>query len=220
MFSCACSLRSTQCAALIALATAAGIMRIEPTLPEAPASPVAGKQGSAMESRGSENAPNYFQASIERHAPWIKLMEFATEVVGEDVASVTSFTAPPCFAPGVFSPRVAFPALSARQHSYPFAVGPPHCEFIWNPRVADTSVSGDSATRRMLVSRVAAQLSARSSARLTRNENPVPPSARAFFKPSSALRGEPEDFFPRHPACYPARIHCRSRNALIPLIHA
>lgn len=49
MFPCACSLRSTQCAALIALATAAGLARIDDSYSPAPTAPQSGS--SAVEYR-------------------------------------------------------------------------------------------------------------------------------------------------------------------------
>lgn len=194
MFSCACSLRSTQCAALIALAAAAGIMRIETAHPEAPEAPRNSEGVSATEVVVSAESARYYHASAENQAPWLRLIELTTDVANEAVAEVTWVTAPSIRSSGRFTSADDVVTLSPRQHSYPFAVGPPDRGSTWIRRVADTRVSGDSAARRTFFSRVAAVWLVGFSAPLLRHENRVPFLAREFFEPSSAPRGEPEDF--------------------------
>jgi hypothetical protein len=96
-------------------------------------------------------------------------------------------------APIWFAPLV--PALSARQHFYPYAVGPPARGIVSSlPRVDRTQVPSDSPARRMFVLRVAAVDSLFSAARITRPRGPGPQLAGPIFAPSFALRGQPGPF--------------------------
>jgi hypothetical protein len=192
MFPCACSLRSTQCAALIALAAAAGIMRIEPPRSE----------------RGTASAQNREQAQVQlvdqptglmnrfhidggTIAPWVRLVHVAWQQLAER-APPTAALSPPIEKPLRARFTDPVPVPSARQHSFPYAVGPPLWRTTLTPRAGDTEVSGDSIARRGLFSRVAIDLVLSRFARPTRTGSPSLKLAGTFSNPSSVLRGEPK----------------------------
>jgi len=193
MFASPCSLRSTQCAALIALATAAGIMRVE--VAEARVSASRANQSdehaySQIERHLPVSAAR-FQVAFDAVAPWLALFQVAAHSVAECPAEVSA-PRPSAGSP----PRVPLPTRlgcgpTARQHSYPFAVGPPTCGATSPARADDTSVSPDSAARRIAISRVAVVTLSSFSARLTRLGTPGPKLAGTFSSPSLAPRGEP-----------------------------
>ncbi len=173
MFASPCSLRSTQCAALIALATAAGIMRVEvaearssdsrTTKPETNLATRIELPRSAQTAR--------FEVAFDAVAPWLALFQVAAQLSAESPAAIAaplSSTAPA--APLPFPPRLCC-GPTARQHSYPFAVGPPARDHAFQPLAAGTYVPGDSAARGLLVrlvSRVAPLDEGSSLARATR----------------------------------------------------
>lgn len=195
MFSCACSLRSTQCAALIALAAAAGIMRVEPARAERPATPPRAAEHTA------EGDPFLLSLTERRFqyasefAPWL-MFHLAAGLMAEAAEAASVSSVPP---PAADDANLHFPSPpdtvgpSAQRHSYPFAVGPPQHRPTSNPRVDDTLVSGDFVTCGSLVSRVASCPTAASNARLTRDRTPAPMLVRVLSRPGSALRGEPVD---------------------------
>ena len=81
---------------------------------------------------------------------------------------------------------------TARQHSYPYAVGPPLHGIAKKLRVAGNALPGDSSTRRSPVSRIARVSVSAPSASLMRLTDSGPSLAESFSLPSSALRGEPD----------------------------
>lgn len=205
MFPSACSLRSTQCAALIALATAAGISRFEPVTAADAAGSTAITQEQAAP--GTKFQASYFQFALRALAPWFQVfhVDASDTRVADDssvpqapigsVVSATasidiSLTASP-LAPFAGQPICSFP--SARHHNFPFAVGPPPYS-ITSPtrRAVSTFVLSDSTTRlvviRSSVSRIASILSV-FVARLARLEFAGAIAARPSFR-SLALRGE------------------------------
>ena len=190
MFPCACSLRSTQCAALIALAAAAGIMRIEPRNERAGSSSPSGEQVSIKSVDQAARSMSRFHIDGGTIAPWVRLVHVTWQLVD---------WAPPALSPPIekiLRPRFieTLPLPSARQHSFPYAVGPPPSRITPTPRAGDTEVSGDSIARRGLFSRLAADLFLHRFARTPRTGNPGPKLAGTFSNPSSALRGEPVNF--------------------------
>ena len=196
MFVSPCSLRSTQCAALIALATAAGIMRVE--VAEARSSDArttkteTNRAAHVAFPRSTQTAR--FQIAFDAVAPWLALFQVAAQLTAESSAGIAAPL--PSTAPAATLP---FPPLlccgpTARQHSYPFAIGPPARDAGSSTRADDTSVSLDSAARRIAVSRVAVVSFSSLTARLTRLGTPGPKLAGMFSSPSSALRGETAPF--------------------------
>lgn len=189
MFPCACSLRSTQCAALIALAAAAGIMRIERPPSENGLNSFTPRTTESVAvsvelEKGNRNAHYEFANAF---APWLRLAQLAAELSA--LSDAESSLAPPV-APFV-KPRFSVsppPRLSAAQHAFPFAVGPPRPAATLLARADDTRVSRDSAARRVFVSRIA-DLPSANFARTSRNENRVLTGTVSVFNPSSALRG-------------------------------
>jgi hypothetical protein len=207
MFPCACSLRSTQCAALIALAAAAGIMRIQPAQPERAQAnrPDAGNLKSQLAPKIFDTT-SHFQVK-ESAAPWLHFVQLVSDLAAESDGEAVPALSPPT----EVGARLDFPSSvwlpSARQHSFPYAVGPPASGHTWTSRADDTWVSGDSVARRGYVSRIALDLTPKFSARATRRGNPGLTMAGAFPQPNSALRGEPVALSllhhdqPRRPRC-------------------
>lgn len=193
MFVSPCSLRSTQCAALIALAAAAGIMRVEVAEARSSASRTM-KPEARLAARVElpQSAPSArFQVALDAVAPWFALFQIAAQLPAElpaEIAAPRPSTAPT--APFPFPARLRC-GLTARQHSYPFAVGPPAHGSASSTRADDTSLSTDSAARRIAVSRVVAVSLSSFSARQTRLGTPGPKLAGMFSSPSFALRGDP-----------------------------
>lgn len=205
MFSCACSLRSTQCAALIALAAAVGIARIEPArATERNSTDIPECSGSIA----SVSNASFRESAIQSLEPWFRLIRALTlrsamgpaaDHGGENATSsalpvgIPSPHFPTAPAHGqsffVFPTR---PALgpSAREHGFPFAVGPPPPQASQNHRADGTWVPDDVAARRKFVSPVVPS-SFCFVARLACREFAGHRLAGPFFHPSSALRGEP-----------------------------
>lgn len=215
MFVSPCSLRSTQCAALIALATAAGIMRMD----VAEARSTATRSSSLDQVGATETAHRvgenrtHFQFALDAVAPWVALFRVAAHLVAECPPRVVA-PIPPAASPTSFP----FPARlccgpTARQHSYPFAVGPPAPTATSLPRADDAMASADSAARRTIVSRVAVVSFSSFSARQTRPGTPGPRLAGMYSSPSSALRGEPDA--PRPPFVSAETLCLRSRIAAV-----
>lgn len=192
MLSSACSLRCTQCATLIALASAAGIMRIEPTQSTGTRTPT---PNTAVGSRTCEwvdrSSASHFEVAVAAIAPWCRLIQVASDLVSDAAVKATVALPPPAGTTERVSVLWGAPAPSAREHAFPFAVGPPPRGATWNPRADDTVVSGDSVARGSIVSRVAAGLYLNFSARSTRIGNPVAIWTGLLSESGSALRGEP-----------------------------
>jgi hypothetical protein len=213
MFPSVCSLRSAQCAALIALAAAAGISRFEP----AESAPVESTNSTPSVTRTTPSRPAHtFRTALLQlfgrvfHCDVLTLSALVgapspqelspSNVVSPNVTPpaarhVESFPPPLTFAPADTRPAFprppAFSPLSVRLHVIPFAVGPPAYETAANPPAACTHVLGDSSACRPSVSRIA-PLSVRfvvaPSARLRR---PALTLAGPLSAPSLTLRGGP-----------------------------
>lgn len=211
MFPCAYSLRSTQCAALIALAAAAGISRFEPA-DDGGREKLREPNREASETRATGCAkPSFFHLSIDRPSPWTEpLIEMVAWCLSAaDDNSVTSeeptngslgwFEAPtvaleilaPLTGPATEHSTAADRAPSARQHRFPYAVGPPAAWSQTPLRAEGTFVPGDSAARRSF--RIATSFTV-SSAHVARCWVTGPEIAGPIFfpLPSMALRGQPE----------------------------
>src|SRR5688572_21697870 len=94
MFPCACSLRSTQCAALIALAAAAGIMRIEPGRTQgAPRSEPEPQRLISQLDAGVSNSIHFQIAAAA--APWVQLVQVAAEWIAAAEVQVSLVLSPP-----------------------------------------------------------------------------------------------------------------------------
>jgi len=168
MFSCPCSLRSTQCAALIALAAVAGIPRFEPAPARAadpaptPTSTPRLEISAALPRAHRFSFPSLLDLPSRawgRGAPaaFFSALDERTLTPTPVVLQPSSEwpPAPPAAeAPGNFFTR-ATPAPTVRQHAHPFAVGPPRRETIPNLRAIGTAVPGDSLARWKLSSRIA-----------------------------------------------------------------
>lgn len=209
MFPCPCSLRSTQCAALIALAATAGIARIESAATQPTTRPTSEVGVSVSVSRCDEN---YFRAAIHVLAPWFRLFE-SVAITGTSVDDSSSADASRSGPNGghvlaAHEPAhghaalragahfsyhdFALPTLSARQHQIPFAIGPPWRGARSNRRVDGTPVPCDSAARGRLVSRVVPVFNSCFVARLARPVFSGLDSPDLYPDPSPGLRGGPE----------------------------
>lgn len=207
MFSSACSRRSAQCAALIALATVAGIARFEPSsssqpdtrpgapsvslTPSHPRPPLHPCVLLAHVLRLYRDA--FFTSALARTTPDEQPTPAAALPVhaaacGTDPAP--RWSAALAATPRPFAPVTDVPPLSARLHVIPFAVGPP-AQPATPPRRADaTSVRHDVSARCPCVPSVVI-VRLFPVARLARRRFSGPPRAARPFRPSSALRGEP-----------------------------
>ncbi len=220
MFVSPCSLRSTQCAALIALAAAAGIMRVE--VAEARSSDSRTTQPDTNRAARAEfprSAPTArFQLAFDAVAPWLALFQAAAQLPAEAPAAVAAprpSTAPA--APLPFPPRLCC-GPTARQHSYPFAVGPPAPSVTPSPRAAGMFVPGNSAAPGSVfttVSRVAHPDEVSSPARLARLISPSHALAGSATKHPFALCGElPRPPFRPTPSAFRARFSPSTQVAL------
>lgn len=171
MFPSPCSIRSTQCAALIALAAAAGIARIESSATQTASHPASDVRASVSVARCDDN---YFRAAIHVFGAWLRLFEsVAVTATSVDEGSSVQPSRSGHHSGHVLGvcerayghivlraaahssyPDFALPTLSARKHQIPFAVGPPPRVAHSIPRVDGTPVPGDSTPRGRLVSRV------------------------------------------------------------------
>jgi len=198
MFSSPCSLRSAQCATLIALAAAAGISRFEPV----PAKPAVGVAAIVRLLAAVAKNPqtHHYPISVAAcaHAMPKAQMTLAVSTAASLAPLGTGSSAAGWLpAPSVIETEISFfdwvgavPAV--RQHSFPYAVGPPRRGNDNPLRVAGTALPGDSSTRRSQVSRIALVSVSAPSAPLMRLTDSGPKLAESFFLPSSALRGEPQ----------------------------
>lgn len=201
MFPSACSLRSTQCAALIALATAAGISRFEPVTPTATnaTDPISSTKA---ELRTTVSA-SYFQFALKLLAPWLQSSSGEIRAEADAPPPLGTFTAVRAKdfrssgPAGRFLPRRlerAVSAPSSRQHSFPYAAGPPAHGIASNPRADGTCVPCDSAARSISSVRIAAvsRVPGPFDARLARREFAGAILARPFLFPSFTPCGQPE----------------------------
>jgi hypothetical protein len=216
MFPSPCSLRSAQCATLIALAAAAGIMRVEqaasPTaVPafdyEEPALVAASASGWTDRIHSlalvatkrcfsigelQDVAKWKFETASDEVPPMVRLGQAPVDPTTDSVNSNADSSPIVAAGYGGMYSEGTFGAPSARQHSYPYAVGPPRTRANSNPRADDTSVSGDLAACRTLVLQVALGFQLPLGARRTRESDQASKRAGTFSEPSFALRGEPE----------------------------
>jgi len=214
MFASPCNLRSTQCAALIALATVAGIARVETTSQPNGAAIVA--ETNTLTTPAAHPTLPGFTLAPTSSAPW--LQPFATLVLwflsaenrsDPDLAVATSSapgqapvaaalitppapTLPPAKTtePSVVhrsAPRVA---LGSRSHLIPFAVGPPRSQRTPPLRANGTPVPTVDFARRLFVVPVA-HFSFRLVARLACGSFSRHPWVGLIFSPSFVLRGAP-----------------------------
>jgi len=203
MFPCVCSLRSTQCAALIALATVAGISRFEPAHDSrvTPERPVA-VQRKIVERKASFSAQVY---PVSMHSlaalVYAPQADFRLDHKNEGgggagigmAAELTETLAP---GPRVFEAVANYfgsPVVkpTARGHSYPYAVGPPRCGIHSNLRAVGTEVPDDSPARRWQDLRIVTVSTLTGCAPRRRTTDSGPTLAGSPFSPSCALRGEP-----------------------------
>jgi hypothetical protein len=204
MLPCACSLRSTQCAALIALAAVAGLARIERV--DVPTDRVQASAQSVIGNTGE--ASRFFQAFAKfvfgAFAPAKSLSPAADQYVD----SADPLTAEPWRVPSHLASLVAtesqallflqFLPPNSRSHKLPWAVGPPAGGVtLINLRVDGTAVPCDSTTRQVIVSRIA-----RISPEAKMASGPCEPGIDR--RPSPALRGTPG--FPAEKAPSPLRV--------------
>jgi hypothetical protein len=208
-----CSLCSTRCAALIALATAAGISRMELDQVAERTCRAATSMEQSSESVARRTACFQLAHAI---APWLNWHEaFARAFTDVDengrepMAAAPVSAGPPILISGV---RVAPPAvfhaacaaissgaLSAREHAFPFAIGPPARAPISHPRADGTPVCCDSAARRTSPARIAAHTLVSPLARLACPLAPSPELAGRLNESSSAVRVGSQ-LFPKLPA--------------------
>ena len=164
MFSSPCSLRSAQCATLIALAAAAGISRFEPALENTATPDPAVNATASAPARTVSRAQLFYLAVFRALAPQPCLSITGIDLDRASGAQLDLLAAEPVdstrAAPPTVIATVAFfpppaPALSARQHSYPYAVGPPARGVVPPLRAAGLARPGDSSARRSSVFRIA-----------------------------------------------------------------
>jgi hypothetical protein len=218
MFPCGCSLRSTQCAALIALATAAGIVRMDSARAAVSADTKAYKPAAVDVRLEHRIEPSRYQIALQVLAPWLRVFGISIQesASGSPVLVAAALTAtesaadcgsryfgPPALSPTpslavateVQRPNVfawVAPAPTARHYAFPFAVGPPAAATrSSNLRVMGTAVPGDRIARWMSVSPVAVSFFSMSGAPEWCAVSPGHSLAGSDFLPSFALRGEP-----------------------------
>jgi hypothetical protein len=241
MFVSPCTLRSTQCAALIALAAAAGIARVETTNGSRSRSisdsdqSTAGATHSALSFRGS-----FFQLPAFAAAPWIERFaamavsffapptgETQTRLVAGQIVSASdshpieaeaaishaSIREPATADNAAALINVLLPALCTHTHLLPFAVGPPAPDALTHPTAVGTSVSGDSAAQGTFAPCVAFSASVYRDARLARPFDPRPIFAGSIFRSRFALRGESQ--LARNDHALRSRVHLPRLKAII-----
>lgn len=157
MFGSPCSLRSTQCAVLIALAAAAGIVRVEQTPARAEAQPRPAPSASSLRLEPvSRRAAVHVEAAIEAFAPWLKLLGMVAPLQAAAAAETLSEGRRPDAAAVTVVLREDFvPCPAARAHAFPYAVGPPRVAITLPLRAGDTRVSGDFTACRLSVPGIA-----------------------------------------------------------------
>ena len=187
-----CTRRSTQCAALIALATVAGIARVE-------SNPQKTRAVNTFESNscvvpGTDPVTSRFTASPKWCAPW--LQPFATPETATDAEPTLNIPSPfpaPAIEPTATSvdhgPELRV-STGSRSHFIPFAVGPPRSQPTPNLRANGTPVPTVDLARRFCdisVDHFFVPFFARLACRSFFRHPWVGP----VFPPSFALRGAP-----------------------------
>jgi hypothetical protein len=218
MFCSPCSLRSTQCAALIALAAAAGISRMEqPARTTSPHEPErlaarAVRANATAEPRFFELAPTSISSwanEVAAFAAWFfstaqggprtdanpnTTQEHGRDVCPADLRPKLAGIGKPSASDLTYFERPTL-ALSIGRRFLPYAVGPPRIDVTLAPNAVGTCVPDDSAANGTLVwsaSRVVCFAENASDARLARR--PICPSAETaglFAKDLFGLRAEP-----------------------------
>ena len=210
MFSSVCSIRSAQCAALIALAAVVGLSRFEPT-----SQPEPDTAGASSVTRSVPRHPSFSHAfGLLAHAiglyreAFIRPAFISTRPADESTARSLSRSPLGCSSadPIVSVRRADFPvdafafshppdreSAAVRQHRFPFAVGPPSPHVTPPHRAAGTSVPKDVTARWPMGSPVV-PFSFPPVARLACCQFAGQRLAALKFPPSFALRGEPAPF--------------------------
>lgn len=210
MFPSVCSIRSAQCAALIALAAVVGLSRFEPT-----SQPEPDTAGTSSVTRSVPRHPSFSRAfGLLAHAigtyreVFVRPTFISNPLADEPTAG--ALVRPPLgcsSAEPIVSVRRADFLLDAfafshpqdrestavRQHRFPFAVGPPSPHVTPPHRAAGTSVPKDVTARWPMVTPVV-PLSVSPVARVACCQLVGQHLAALKFLPSSALRGEPAPF--------------------------
>jgi hypothetical protein len=210
MFSSVCSIRSAQCAALIALAAVVGLSRFEPT-----SQPEPDTAGTSSVTRSVPLHPSFSRAfGLLAHAigfyreVFVRPTFISSPLADEPTAG--ALVRPPLgcsSAEPIVSVRRADFLLDAfafshpqdrestavRQHRFPFAVGPPSPHVTPPHRAAGTSVPKD-VTARWSIYAPVVPLSVSPVARVACCQLVGQHLAALKFLPSSALRGEPAPF--------------------------
>lgn len=206
-----CTLRSAQCAALIALAAAAGIARIDVSTCKSAISEPSPTANASRASRPASARISAFGAALLLH-PTARTLPSLSESLGprDGPTILESSIFPPSALPlranlaptslegitlaiGVLRsyPLTHWVARCGRPRLLPFAVGPPVRSRL-NPLNADgTIVPGDSAAVRPFGLKVAAFDEASSAARLARLFRPSLPPAGPYLPTRGAPRGSP-----------------------------
>jgi len=208
MFPSACAIRSAQCAALIALATVAGISRFAARSQPEAASPNSGPTTAQTTAPSSFSSPRFslFAQLVRLYRERFDLSSPRLGSVADDLAAPRTSLAPlaVCATPSDTPTHLAeFPAAAfafscpihvvsdaMRCHRFPFAVGPP-APTAHSPQRADgTSVPGDVSARWLFVPPHVPSFLV-SVARLACLEFSGRSPNADDFPPSSVLRGEP-----------------------------
>lgn len=212
MFPSVCSIRSAQCAALIALAAVVGLSRFEPTSQPEPDTAAASSVTRSVPRHSSFSHPLASRAfGLLAHAIGLYREVFVRPTFISsplaDESTARALARPPlgCSSadPIVSARRADFPvdafafshppdreSAAVRQHRLPFAVGPPPPHATPPHRAAGTSVPKDVTARCPMVPLVV-PLSLSPVARVACCQLVGQHLAALKFLPSSALRGEP-----------------------------
>ena len=210
MFSSVCSIRSAQCAALIALAAVVGLSRFEPT-----SQPEPDTAGASSVTRSVPRHSSFSHAfGLLAHAiglyreAFIRPAFISTPPADESTARALARPPLGCSSadPIVSVRRADFPvdafafshppdreSAAVRPHRLPFAVGPPSPHVTPPHRAAGTSVPKDVTARWPMYTPVV-PLSVSPVARVACCQLVGQHLAALKFLPSSALRGEPAPF--------------------------
>jgi len=214
MFVSPCTLRSAQCAALIALATVAGIARVETNhLTQRARAASEPTTQTRHATRPTLHFLNYSNNPTPAWtSPWLQpvatvaLWFFSSNAttpadcpadLALPSAAPTELPCPAIATSAAAPPATSLPALCTRDHLIPFAVGPPASTAHFTHRAVGTSVPADVTVRCPVVFSINSPLVPSLSCSVARLACPVfsgPSSAGRFFSPSSALRGEPAPF--------------------------
>lgn len=201
MFPCVCSLRSAQCAALIALATVAGIARFEPAdLLKAKPERYAAVQREVVGKKAGFSAQVYpvpmGSLAALVYAPQADFRLDHKSDGGDGIGMAAELAETWSLSPLVveratnfFGSPVAKP--TARGHSYPYAVGPPPRGIQSTLRAVGTEVPDDSPARCRQDLRIVTVSTLTGCAPQMRTTDSGPMLAGSPFNLSCAMRGEP-----------------------------